>query len=56
MTEPLQVALDDGTCRALLPIGNKRQLHEVNPDVLEQVDPFFFDDLRQDATTALGLT
>jgi len=56
LTEPLQVAMDNGGKRALIPIENKRQFLEVNPDVLEQVDPVFFGDMRQAAFKALGLT
>lgn len=56
LTEPLQVAMDHGGKRAMIPIGNKRQFLEVNPDVLEQVDPVFFGDMRQAAFKALGLT
>ena len=55
LTEPLQVAMDNGAKRALIPIENKRQFLEVNPDVLEQVDPIFYGDLRQAAFKALGL-
>ena len=56
LTEPLQVAMDNGAKRALVPIENKRQFLEVNPDVLEHVDPIFYGDLRQAAFKALGLT
>jgi hypothetical protein len=49
LTEPLQVAMDSGAKRAFIPIENKRQFLDVNPDVLEQVDPIFFGDLRQAA-------
>ena len=56
LTEPLQVAMDNGGKRALIPIVNKRQFLEVNADVLEQVDPIFFGDMRQAAFKALGLT
>ena len=56
LTEPLQVAMDNGARRALVPIENKRQFLEVNPDVLEQVDPIFYGDIRQAAFKALGLT
>lgn len=55
LTEPLQVAMDNGAKRALIPIGNKHQFLEVNPDVLEHVDPIFYGDLRQAASKALGL-
>ena len=56
LTEPLQVAMDNGAKRALIPIENKRQFLDVNPDVLERVDPIFYGDLRQAASKALGLT
>ena len=55
LTEPLQVAMDNGARRALVPVENKRQFLEVNPDVLERVDPMFYGDLRQAAFKALGL-
>jgi len=41
LTEPLQLAMDNGAKRALIPIANKRQFLEVNPEVLEHVDPIF---------------
>ena len=56
LTEPLQVAMDNGARRALIPIENKRQFLDVHPEVLEQVDPIFFGDLRQAAFKALSLT
>jgi ATP-dependent Lon protease len=55
LTEPLQVAMDNGARRVLVPIENKRQFLDVNPDVLERVDPIFFGDVRQGAFKALGL-
>lgn len=55
LVEPLQVAMDNGAKRALIPIENKRQFLEVSPDVLERVDPVFYGDLRQAAFKALGL-
>jgi len=55
LVEPLQVAMDNGAKRALVPIENKRQFLEVNPDVLERVDPIFYGDLKQAAFKALGL-
>jgi ATP-dependent Lon protease len=55
LVEPLQVAMDNGARRALVPIENKRQFLEVNPEVLERVDPIFYGDLRQAAFKALGL-
>jgi ATP-dependent Lon protease len=38
-----------------VPIENTRQFLDVNPDVLERVDPVFFGDVRQGAFKALGL-
>jgi len=55
LTEPLQVGMDNGAKRALVPIENKRQFLDVNPEVLEQVDPIFYGDLRQAGFKALGL-
>ena len=55
LTEPLQVAMDNGARRVLVPIENKRQFLEVNGDVLERVDPIFYGDVRQAAFKALGL-
>lgn len=55
LVEPLRVAMDNGAKRALIPIENKRQFLEVDPDVLEKVDPIFYGDLRQAAFKALGL-
>jgi ATP-dependent Lon protease len=55
LTEPLQVAMDNGARRVLVPIENKRQFLEVNADILERVDPIFFGDVRQAAFKALGL-
>jgi ATP-dependent Lon protease len=56
LTEPLQVAMDNGAKRVLVPIENKRQFLDVNADVLEAVDPIFYGDVRQAAFKALGLT
>ncbi len=49
------MGMDNGAKRALIPIENKRQFLEVNPEVLEQVDPVFYGDLRQAVFKALGL-
>lgn len=56
LTEPLQVAKDNGAKRALIPIENKRTFLEVNADIVEHVDPIFFGDPKVAATKALGLT
>ena len=41
LVEPLQVAMDNGAKRALIPIENKRNFFDVSADVLENVDPIF---------------
>ena len=55
LVEPLQVAMDNGAKRALIPIENKRNFFDVTSEVLENVDPIFFGDLRTAAFKALGL-
>ncbi len=55
LAEPLQVGMDNGAKRALIPIENKRQFLDVNADVLESVDPVFYGDLHQAAFKSLGL-
>jgi ATP-dependent Lon protease len=55
LVEPLQVAMDNGAKRALIPIANKRHFFEVSEDVLEAIDPVFYGDMRQAAFKALGL-
>ncbi len=54
LTEPLQVAKDNGAKRALIPIENKRSFLDVSADILEQVDPIFFGDPKAAAMTVLG--
>ena len=55
LVEPLQVAVDNGARRVLIPIENKRSFFDVNGDVLEAIDPIFYGDMRQAAFKALGL-
>ena len=56
LVEPLQVAMDNGAKRAMIPIENKRSFFDVSAEVLENVDPIFYGDLRHGAFKALGLT
>jgi ATP-dependent Lon protease len=56
LVEPLRVAMDNGAKRALIPIENKRSFFDVPADVLENVDPIFYGDLKQAAFKSLGLT
>lgn len=44
LAEPLQVAMDNGARKALIPLENKRNFLEVSGDVVERVDPVFFSD------------
>lgn len=54
LTEPLQVAKDNGAKRALIPIENKRNFLDVSADIMEQVDPIFYGDPRTAAMKVLG--
>ncbi len=55
LVEPLQIAMDNGAKRALIPLENKRSFIEVAGDVMEQVDPIFFSDAKTAALKALGM-
>ena len=55
LTEPLQIAKDNGAKRALIPIENKRTFLEVSADIVEHVDPIFFGDPKVAAMKVLGL-
>ena len=54
LVEPLQVGMDNGARRALVPIENKRNFLEVTGDVVEKVDPVFFGDPKMAAGKAMG--
>jgi ATP-dependent Lon protease len=56
LAEPLQVAMDNGARRALIPLENKRNFLEVSGDIVERVDPVFFSDPMTAAIKALGMT
>jgi ATP-dependent Lon protease len=47
--------MDNGAKRALIPIENKRNFLDVSGDVLENIDPIFYGDLRAAGFKALGL-
>jgi ATP-dependent Lon protease len=55
LAEPLQVAMDNGARRALVPLENKRNFLEVPGDIVERVDPIFFSDPMTAAMKALGM-
>lgn len=44
LAEPLQIAMENGARRAMIPLENKRTFLEVSGDVIEKVDPVFFSD------------
>jgi ATP-dependent Lon protease len=56
LMEPLQVAMDNGAKRALIPIENKRNFLDVSADVLENIDPIFYGDVQAAGFKALGLS
>lgn len=55
LAEPLQVSMDNGARRALVPLENKRNFLEVSGDIMERVDPVFFSDPMTAAMKALGI-
>jgi ATP-dependent Lon protease len=55
LVEPLQVGMDNGARRALIPLENKRNFLEVSGDIIERVDPVFYGDPMTAAVKALGL-
>jgi ATP-dependent Lon protease len=56
LAEPLQVSMDSGARRALVPLENKRNFLDVSGDIVERVDPIFFSDPMTAAMKALGMT
>lgn len=54
LAEPLQVAMDNGAKRALIPVENKRSFLEVSGDIVERVDPIFYSEPLAAALKALG--
>jgi ATP-dependent Lon protease len=55
LAEPLQVAMDNGARKALIPLENKRNFLEVSGDIVERVDPVFFSDPMTAAMKASGM-
>ena len=55
LAEPLQVGMDNGARRALVPLENKRNFLDVS-GVIVKVDPVFFSDPMTAAMKALGMT
>jgi ATP-dependent Lon protease len=55
LVEPLQIGMDNGARRALIPIENKRHFLDVPADIMERVDPIFFGDPFTAAMKAVGM-
>ena len=56
LSEVLQLAMDNGARKALIPIENKRNFLDVSADIMERVDPVFYSDPMTAAMKGLGLT
>ena len=54
LVEPLQLGMDNGAKRALIPIENRRNFLDVASDIIERVDPIFYGDPKSRAFKALG--
>ena len=55
LIEPLQLAMENGAKRVLLPTENRRHFLEVPADTVEKVDPVFYADPQTAAIKALEL-
>ena len=56
LAEPLQVEMDNGTRRALVPLDNNRNFLEVSADIVERVAPAFISDPTTAAMKTLEMT
>jgi ATP-dependent Lon protease len=56
LVEPLRVAMDNGAKKVLIPIENKRNFLDVSADILENMDPIFYGDVRTATMKALAVT
>jgi ATP-dependent Lon protease len=55
LVEPLQVAMDNGARKVMIPVENKRHFLEVSGDIVEKVDPVFYSDPQTAVLKALGM-
>jgi ATP-dependent Lon protease len=55
LVDALQLAMDSGAKRAVIPLENKRSFLEMPGDVVERVDPVFYSDALTAGQKALGL-
>lgn len=56
LAEALQIGMENGARRALVPVESKRQFLEVPADIVERVDPVFYSDPHMATLKALGMT
>ena len=56
LAEPLQIGMENGARRALIPTLNKRNFMDVSADIVERVDPVFYSDPMTAALKTLGLS
>src|SRR5260370_16510653 len=56
LAEPLQVAMDNGARKALIPLENKRNFLEVSGDIVDRVDPVLFFEPMTPSMKSLRLT
>lgn len=56
LAEPLQVGMDNGARRAMVPLENRRNFFDVAGDIMERVDAVFFSDPMTAAMKAMGMT
>ena len=55
ITEPLQVAVENGAMRALVPISNKAQFTALPEEVVEKLDVIFYGDVDRAVVKAIEL-
>jgi ATP-dependent Lon protease len=55
LAEPLQISMENGARRALIPLENKRNFLEVSGEIVERVDPIFFSDPLAACNKATGV-
>ncbi len=53
LAEPLEIAMENGARRALIPLENKRNFLEVSGEIVEKVDPIFYSDPHSACTKSL---
>jgi len=56
LVEPLQVAMDNGARCALIPGDNKRSFLEIDTDVIDKIDPIFYNDVKTATFKGLDLS